>query len=269
MSELAQMRWAAERERAASRGLVTVAQAAEMMGVSAAIVKRWKSLGLVTDKGPGGKGHPTLLDPTEVQAAPSRRVNVRARGGCTVEGCVESHWAAGKCGKHYRADLRATGRIAATPASTPAQNAETTLRKGRALMPMRSSPYRVLARTCPSCGVLMTTPDHLIRKKSGSLPRCHGCLIRTVRRNEQRRQAQTVEHATNNGNQWTGPEMELVLRGDLSVQQLALALGRTRNAVRYIQRQLIEKADPRYVSVAGVTEAMERSRVRRAERMGP
>lgn len=258
MTDLAHARWDAERKHAASRGLVTVAQAAEMMGVPAHMVKHWKSLGLVTDKGKGGRGHPVLLDPAEVRTAPARRVNLRARGVCSVGGCAEPHWAAGKCGRHYRADLRAAGRIAPTPASTPEDNAENTLRRGRAPKPMKSSPYRVLARTCPSCGTLLTTPDALLRKKSGRLPRCHGCLIRTVRRNTQKRQAVTVENATNNGKQWTGPEMELVLRGDLSVQQLALALGRTRNAVRYIRRQLIEKGDPRYVSVAGITQAARR-----------
>lgn len=260
MSDLAQARWAAERERAAAHGLVTVAQAAAMMGVPVHIVKTWRALGLISDKGLGGKGRPVLLDPQEVRTAPDRRVNLRSRGACSIEGCDEPHWATGKCGRHYRAGLRAAGRIAPTPPSSPVRNAESTLRKGGVPMPMRSSQYRVLARTCPSCGALMTTPDHLIRKKSGRLPRCHGCLIRTVRRNERKRQALTVEHATNNGKQWTGPEMELVLRGDLSVQQLALTLGRTRNAVRYIRRQLIENADPRYVAVAGMVEGMERPR---------
>lgn len=253
----AELRWEAEMRRAMERGLLTTSQAAEAMGVPIERIKTWKRLGLIHDHGGGGKGHPSLFDPKEVRTAPARRQNLRARGVCDEDGCTEPHWAKGKCNKHYRARLLSEGRITPTP-STPSRNAETTLKRGGTVSPPVNSPYRVLARTCPSCGDLMTTPDHLIRKSSGRLPRCHGCSIATVRRNAQRRQAETLERATNHGKQWTGPEMEMVLRGDMSVQQLALALGRTRHAVRYIKRQLIEKHDPRYVNVAGMTEQMHR-----------
>ena len=253
---IAQLRWEAERREARKRGLVTTREAAQMMGVPEHIVKTWKRLGLITDHG-GGKGHPSLFDPQEVRTAPARRRNLRARGTCSVQGCDRPHKAKGKCNSHYRRDLKAAGRIASKP-STPEQNAEYTLRRGGFIGPCASSPYRVLARSCPSCGDLLTTPPGLLRKDSGELPPCRKCHLARIRNNTRKRQAQTLERAVNNGKQWTGPEMELVLRGDMSVRELALALGRTMNAVRYIKRQLVEKQDPRYVNVAGMTPALER-----------
>lgn len=253
-SDLAAARWAAEASRAARRGLLTTKQAAQKAGVQEHTVKTWKRLGLLHDFG-GGKGYPSLFDPEELRTAPARRVNLRARGSCTVEGCDDPHWAKGKCSRHYRAVLKAEGRIRPTP-TPPSRNAESTIRKGKHVSPPRRSPYRMLARTCPSCGTLLTTPPELIRKSSGPLPRCHGCLLRTVSRNIAKRQAYTVDRAHNNGKQWTGPEMELVLRGDLSVRQLALRLGRTIYAVRYIKRQLAK--DPRYIQVTGMTHDLRR-----------
>lgn len=250
-------RWEIERQRAAERGLVSTSGAAQMMGVANDMVKRWLSLGLIHDHGAGGKGHPSFFDPDEVKTAPSRRKNLRARGGCSEADCQELHWAKGLCARHYAAKGRAEGRIRSKP-STPRANAEQTLRKGHPPQPMVSSPYRLLARSCPSCGDLLTTPPELIRKDSGPLPRCQGCHVNAVMRNNRQRQAVTQDRAGNLGKQWTGPEMELVLRRDLSVLEVALALGRTIYGVRYIRRQLIERQDPRYTKVAGVTDAMTR-----------
>lgn len=257
-SDLARQRWERERLAAQRSGLLTTRAAAELMGVTESKVRRWKALGLITDRGKGGKGHPALFDADEVRTAETRRVNLRARGECELDGCRSPHWAKGLCNRHYRADLRAQGRITPTP-TTPERNAEATLQSGGAVSPPVNSPYRVIARTCRQCGDLLTTPPHLLRKDSGPLPRCQSCFLEAIKKNSRDRQAQTLERATNHGKQWTGPEMELVLRGDLSVRQLALKLGRTINAVRYIRRQLVEKQDPRYVKVAGMTPDLKRN----------
>ena len=237
-------------------GLLSTAEAARFAGTSIDTIKHWKTLGLIRDLGDGGKGHYSLYDPEEVRTAPARRVNLRARGTCSK--CSEPHWAKGLCQRHYNIDRRERGLKKPSVPSTPQMNAETTLRRGRHLQPMQNSPYRVLARTCPKCGDLLTTPFHLIRKESGPLPRCPRCWRQEQRAVVARWTNEALDHATRNGEIWTGPEMELVLRGDLTVRQIAAQLGRTLNGVRYIKRQLIEKKDPRYLKVAGVTPQMQR-----------
>lgn len=49
---------------------------------------------------------------------------------------------------------------------------------------------------------------------------------------------------------WTGPELELAARADLTALQVANAIGRTVNAVRGARRQL--RIDPRKINLAGV-----------------
>ena len=51
------------------------------------------------------------------------------------------------------------------------------------------------------------------------------------------------------GQEWTGPEMELVSRDDLTVTEIAKMLGRTYAAVTYRRHAL--KVDPRAVALAG------------------
>ena len=142
-------------------------------------------------------------------------------------------------------------------------------------------PYRLglraLAWTCPSCGVLRTCPDGLLRVGTGRLPRCRCDYLRNlprVRRNrrarwdadagyrlaEQRRlnrrswvnyQAPSLESATRSGVQWTGPEMELLARRDLTARQIAGMLGRTYYAVANARWRL--QRDPRAQMLAGLT----------------
>lgn len=49
---------------------------------------------------------------------------------------------------------------------------------------------------------------------------------------------------------WTGPELELAARADLTALQVANAIGRTVNAVRGARRQL--RIDPRKINLAGI-----------------
>lgn len=63
-------------------------------------------------------------------------------------------------------------------------------------------------------------------------------------------QAQTLQRATRRGQQWTGPELELVARTDLTMKQAALALGRTYAAVRAMRLKV--KADPKTIHLAGL-----------------
>lgn len=63
-------------------------------------------------------------------------------------------------------------------------------------------------------------------------------------------QQDSVEAATRSHYQWTGPELEIALRTDLTAHEAALMLGRTYAAVE-AQRQL-HKVDPRKQNLAGL-----------------
>lgn len=64
------------------------------------------------------------------------------------------------------------------------------------------------------------------------------------------RQAETLSHATNCYKQWTGPELEIAARDDLTVTEAALMLGRTWKAVRVMRSKL--RTDPRKIQLAGL-----------------
>lgn len=155
---------------------------------------------------------------------------------------------------------------------TPAANAENTLRRGGTLNPPVRSPFRVLARTCPECGQLLTTPIHLVLRSSERLPACPKCRVdrvttsrkrrerrddefrRGLRRRTDRRRRQLndtlIDTARNHRKQWTGPELEILGRADLTHRQAADMLGRTLYAVRH-QRYWM-RVDPRKVTLAGL-----------------
>lgn len=61
----------------------------------------------------------------------------------------------------------------------------------------------------------------------------------------------SLSKAHRHGHEWTGPELELLARPDLSTRQLAEMLGRTTYAVEY-QRTKLRKGEPRSVTLAGV-----------------
>lgn len=65
-----------------------------------------------------------------------------------------------------------------------------------------------------------------------------------------KRQRETLPTAVNRGKQWTGPELEIAAREDLTATQVALMLGRTEAAVRVMRHKLRE--DPRKINLAGL-----------------
>lgn len=138
--------------------------------------------------------------------------------------------------------------------------------------PSLKSPYRMLARTCRKCGRLLTTPDHLIRKDAGRLPNCRHCQSVNLREWSERnpgklkmsrrknpevtrrwlveQQRETSEDARNHKKEWTGPELEIAARDDLSTREAAEKLGRTYISVETMRRKL--KRDPRKARLAGL-----------------
>ena len=66
-----------------------------------------------------------------------------------------------------------------------------------------------------------------------------------------RRNGSTRERAVRNGQQWTGPELEIALRSDLSAAEAALMLGRTMQAVKNVRFKC--RHEPRFTRLAGVS----------------
>jgi len=189
---------------------------------------------------------------------------------CDKSGCTQPHAARGMCKAHYQAWRYASGLSPYVPNSdaTANRNAEGTLRRGAMLRAPLKSPFRVLARSCPNCGDLMTTPDHLIRRGSGPIPPCRVCVktkgliylaspgvreqIQSSRRtHDYSEQTATLDAASNRYKEWTGPELEVAARSDLTRKEVAAMLGRTYFAVK-AQRYLLNH-DPRKDRLAGIS----------------
>lgn len=64
-------------------------------------------------------------------------------------------------------------------------------------------------------------------------------------------QARTLEGADHRYQQWTGAEMELAMRDDISARQIAIMLGRTYHAVVNMRRKI--RDEPKYRDAAGVS----------------
>lgn len=66
-----------------------------------------------------------------------------------------------------------------------------------------------------------------------------------------KRQAETLEKAARLGNQWTGPELEVAARNDLSLREIAALLGRSYASVANMRHKM--KADPKTISLVGLS----------------
>jgi hypothetical protein len=66
-----------------------------------------------------------------------------------------------------------------------------------------------------------------------------------------RDQAATLDQASRRGQPWTGPELELAARSDLSAKAIALMIGRTRWAVQTKRYEL--RAEPKIIEAAGLS----------------
>lgn len=78
--------------------------------------------------------------------------------------------------------------------------------------------------------------------------RCSTCTAASARANSQRN-APTVDGAARRGHEWTGPELELAARDDLTAVEIARMLGRTRYAVTSMRYKL--RREPAKQRLAG------------------
>jgi hypothetical protein len=212
--------------------LLTTVQAGAALGVPIHMVKKWKQLGLISNRGTR-KVNLWALD--ELMTAEGRRLNPRV-------------------GWRGRA---MTG---------PEMRAEVALRAGRSLSVPHSLPYRALAYTCGKCGDLVSPTS--IRRDEPRVMRAHACdreyvrerrrtnaTVREVERQRSREYYARVQRATQvrahrSGEIWTGPDLEIATRGDLSAGEAAKMLGRTLAGVMWARKAT--EIDPRKTSLAGV-----------------
>ena len=127
----------------------------------------------------------------------------------------------------------------------------------------------VLAKTCRRCGEFLQIAE--FTRKGGSWESyCKRCtrtrgselyatndafrtrLTESTRRSVVRIQGETATAARNNRKEWTGPELELLTRTDLSHREMALALGRSLHSVRHMLRKI--RSQPREQRMAGTGE---------------
>lgn len=125
----------------------------------------------------------------------------------------------------------------------------------------------LLAKTCTTCGVLRLANEYGLTGHSRSPdPKCKGCHAEAVRGSEKwrkryssiqrldrQRQASTIAGASRRGQQWTGPELEIALREDLTSVVAAKMLGRTKYAVETMRRR--HRREPMIQRVAGIPRA--------------
>ena len=80
----------------------------------------------------------------------------------------------------------------------------------------------------------------------------HPDRIRTAgRRQYHKHQAETLDRAARRYQPWTGPELELAARTDLTAKQIALMIGRTKAGVQRMRRRLHE--EPKVIQLAGLS----------------
>ena len=64
-----------------------------------------------------------------------------------------------------------------------------------------------------------------------------------------RHNAETQEHASHSGQQWTGPELETVVREDLTAREVAAMLGRSLRAVENMRHRC--RTEPKIINLLG------------------
>lgn len=127
----------------------------------------------------------------------------------------------------------------------------------------------LIAKSCRRCLLLLPRSEFGERPEGGWASICRRCNSAQVsdrradaeyraqfdartRGNQHAKQREAVEAARNHRKEWTGPELELVMRDDLTDREKAEKLGRTFYAVRHIIRR-INRSDPVKVHLAGLS----------------
>lgn len=112
---------------------------------------------------------------------------------------------------------------------------------------------RLVARSCESCGGLLPAAAFRELKAAYLSHQCTACRAAQKAALEHEQWRQTVARATRYGAAWTGPELEIAARPDLTAMDAALMLGRTVKAVRHARSRV--RNEPKWAMVAGLSSA--------------
>lgn len=105
----------------------------------------------------------------------------------------------------------------------------------------------LVAATCIKCGGLRPGEEFAASERQGLT--CNDCRDSLSAARNREKQLNSLDRATRRGQEWTGPELELLLRDDLTNAQLAEMLGRTYATVSVMKSKV--RHDPRYAKAAG------------------
>lgn len=112
------------------------------------------------------------------------------------------------------------------------------------------------------CDVCTAAWAEACRAPAAKYRKVHADEISTRQNVRQRaRNDEAREFATRHGYQWTGPELELAARRDLTAAQVAKLTGRTIKAVANMRRKL--RDDPKTINLAGLAKRADKGNLNR------
>lgn len=115
----------------------------------------------------------------------------------------------------------------------------------------------LLARTCLKCGVFLQASDFDSSSSDGGHVRnCRSCCLKRFRALNE-----ATRGRSKHGYQWTGPELEIASRSDLSVNEAAEMLGRSLAAVANARARV--RHDPKTTQVVGLARSAQLQSERR------
>ena len=94
---------------------------------------------------------------------------------------------------------------------------------------------------CSRCAELEAEIKRLRKRLYGN----PATRLRHTRKREAKRNSSLLEAAENHRKMWTGPELELASRDDLTIGEVAAVLHRSYDAVRHMKRKLNGYPDAR------------------------
>lgn len=137
----------------------------------------------------------------------------------------------------------------------------------RGVDPLMVGRRTLIAKTCLACGELLPAARFQRQVRGYYATTCGRCvqsgwiaglptdereaLLRHRQAEVARQNAEMRPGARRHRQLWTGPELELVERRELTAVQVAAMIGRTPHAVR-TQRKLLNRSDPAKTFLAGV-----------------
>ena len=170
------------------------------------------------------------------------------RYGCRCDRCRTGS-AATKAAANKRYVERHPERYAARRAAYRNANRDLLREKGRAYARRnrdQQNARRLAARTSDPESYYEQQNIAARRQYAANPERFRG----QARKQKEKRHSETRPSAKNWGKAWTGPELEVALREDLTSTQAALLLGRTASAVEHQRHEI--RRDPRKADLAGV-----------------